>query len=290
MKQLATWFVCLPGVALVFASNGCSRMPSAVTPSLRGSVGLPHYGFLTDAVELPLSGPGYRCFDPSGHHFGTRPLIDAITYGAEQVKRERPDSQPLLVGDLSAKTGGSLHHHASHRTGRDVDLLFYTTTLAGEPIESPGWVKFGPDGLGLARVADGYRYVRLDIERNWLLTKALLNAPAAPPVWLFVAKPIEALITEYALARGEDPELVWHAENVMQQPTNSLPHDDHVHLRIACTADMVVAGCEDSGPRWPWLAPVPSLSWPDNDDDIAKFVDVDSMAPLASTAADASAR
>ena len=83
--------------------------------------------------------------------------------------------------------------------------------------------------------------------------------------WLFISTPLEALIIEYARARGEDPELVWHAESVMQQPGDSSPHDDHLHLRIACTPDEALAGCEGGGPYWPWLPSLPDGPSPDDD-------------------------
>src|SRR5205814_827859 len=67
----------------------------------------------------------------------------------------------------------------------------------------------------------------------------------------------EALITQYARARGEQLELVWHAESVMQEPADSLPHDDHLHLRTACTPDEAVLGCEGGGPYCTWLPALP---------------------------------
>ena len=52
-------------------------------------------------------------------------------------------------------------------------------------------------------------------------------------------------------------ELVWQAETVMHEPGDSLPHDDHFHVRIACTKDDL--GCLGGGPRWPWLPAEKSL-------------------------------
>jgi penicillin-insensitive murein endopeptidase len=91
--------------------------------------------------------------------------------------------------------------------------------------------------------------------------------PEANVQWMFISAPLEALITEYARARGEDLDLVWHAENVMLQPKDSLPHDDHMHLRTACTPEESVVGCEGGGPYWPWLPQLPSLEANEEDDD-----------------------
>jgi penicillin-insensitive murein endopeptidase len=256
------WWV---GVASVCA--GCSHTPSPLAPNLLGTVGTPAHGVLSAGVELPMSGAGYRWFNPMGHHYGIPRLVKAVEEAAAEVQRERPGGQPLFVGDLSKRVGGQILGHRSHRTGRDVDLLFFVESPNGEPVKSPGFVKFGPDGLA-ALPADrgGPGYVRLDVPREWALIKTLILLPEANVQWLFISAPLEALVTEYARARGEDPELIWHAESVMLQPTDSLPHDDHLHLRTACTPDEAVVGCEGGGPYWSWLPPMP-LSAPDESDD-----------------------
>jgi penicillin-insensitive murein endopeptidase len=217
-----------------------------------------------------MSGPGYRWFNPMGQHYGVPRLVSAVAGAAAEVERQRPGGAPLMVGDLSRRTGGRIPHHASHRSGRDVDLLFFTETTAGEPLTTAGFIKFGADGLAFVpNERGGGRYVRLDLAREWLLIKALLNAPQANVQWMFVSLPVEALITDYARARGEDSELVWHAETVMLQPRDSLPHDDHLHLRTACTPDEAVVGCEGGGPYWPWLPPLPTAPPPESDDALA---------------------
>lgn len=263
----------------LIAVTSCSRVPSPLTPAFHGSVGLPYQGVLDGASQLPPIGNGYRLLRPSGRSYGTASLVSTIRFAASEVARQRP-GPPLVVGDLSAPGGGQITNHRSHRTGRDVDLLFYVTTLAGAPVESPGFIPFGADSLAMAHAGPhGRLWVRFDLARNWLLVKALLSAPSSEILWIFVSRPIEALITEYAFALGEDPVLVWQAENVMLQPRNALPHDDHFHVRIACSPDEAVAGCEDGGPQWPWRAPAPSLDWPDHDS-VEALIDTPELPPL----------
>jgi penicillin-insensitive murein endopeptidase len=62
-------------------------------------------------------------------------------------------------------------------------------------------------------------------------------------------------LIDYARAKNEPAELLWHAETVLLQPSDSLPHDDHLHLRISCTPEDSLAGCSGGGPRWEWLKP-----------------------------------
>lgn len=249
-------FVC----TLAFLVGGCSRTPSPLTPGIVGAtIGTPSQGVLRDGARLPPSGPGWKWFRPvGGQYHGLPRFVSAIQHAAEYVQERRP-GPPLVVGDLSAQTGGKIPRHASHRTGRDVDLLFYATTPEGVPVENPGFLKFGPDGLAyVPERLGGPSYLRLDVERQWLLTKALLENPDANVQWIFVSEPVEALLIEYARARGEDPDLVFRALSVMKQPSNGLPHDDHFHVRTACLPDEALAGCEGGGPYWAWLPEIPS--------------------------------
>ena len=246
-------------VATVFFTGACLGTPTPLAPSLEGSVGVPHHGVLTNGRELPKQGTGYVRYRPRGaHYFGTPHLIDTLEQAAAAVWHARPGGAPLVVGDLAGRHGGKISRHRSHRTGRDADLLFYVTTPAGAPVPSPGFIKFGPDGLAPIPGHDD-DYVRFDIERNWLLVKELVASEGVGVQWLFVSRPLEALLIDYALARDEDLALVWAAENVLHQPGDSAPHDDHFHLRVSCTAAEAVTGCEGGGPYWPWLPELPTL-------------------------------
>lgn len=231
---------------------GCLGTPTPLAPGLGGSVGLPHHGVLTDAVELKDSGPGFVRYRPQGaYHWGTPELVSLVEQAAASVDQAFGGGPPLVVGDLSGKRGGRIERHQSHRTGRDVDLLFYVTMPAGVPVRSPGFLKFGYDGL--AEVEPPRKFVRFDVPRNWQLVKALVSSGTAPVQRIYVSRALEALLIDYALARVEDPTLVWRAESVLFEPGDSGPHDDHFHLRVACTPERAVAGCDGGGPVWEWL-------------------------------------
>ncbi len=237
--------------------SGCLGTPTPLAPGLSGSIGVPHDGVQTGAAELPVRGPGFVRYRPhTPNDWGNPRLVHAVEQAAAAVAQARPGGAPLVLGDMSARWGGKIPGHASHRNGRDADLLWYVTTPAGAPVTNPGFIHMGSDGL--ADVGNG-SYLRLDIEREWLLIKTLLRSPDIGVEWMFCARPVEALIIDYARARGEDPTLVWHAETVLQQPGDSAPHDDHIHLRMACTGDLGVHGCQGGGPYWDWLPPKPEL-------------------------------
>ncbi len=235
---------------------GCFSAPTPLAPGLAGSVGMPNSGVQTGALELPVQGKGFQRYRPMGkNHWGRPRLVRALERIAAEIDEELPGSV-LVIGDLGAKHGGQIPGHASHRTGRDVDLLFYTLTPGGAPLASPGFVRFEADGLAL--VPDSRDYVRLDVARAWLLVKKLVSAPELGVQFLFVSRAVEALVSDYARSRGEPLELIYHAQTVMLQPGDSLPHDDHFHLRIACSPEESQYGCSGGGPYWEWLPPLPA--------------------------------
>lgn len=286
MRAFAPFFGLL-GLAL----GGCFSAPTPLAPGLFGSVGMPNSGVQTGAVELPLAGKGFERYRPQGkNHWGRPRLVQAITRIAAEIDAELPGGT-LVIGDLGAKTGGRIPGHASHRSGRDVDLLFYALTPAGAPLESPGFVKFEADGLAV--VPDSGDYIRLDIAREWLLVKKLVNDPELGVQFLFISRPLEALVMDYARARGEPLELQYRVQTVMLQPGDSLPHDDHLHLRIACSPDEIQAGCSGGGPYWEWLPPLPESRELDQSlieeiaaDEPLEPLEAPGSLPLATTAPD----
>ena len=268
--------------------GGCFSAPSPLAPGLTGSVGVPNQGVQTGAVELPAAGKGFVRYRPKGkNHWGRPRLVSALQRIAAEVETELPGGV-LVIGDLGAKGGGKIPGHASHRSGRDVDLLFFALTPAGAPLQNPGFVRFEADGLAV--LPDSGDYVRLDVAREWLLVKKLVTDADIGVQFLFISRPLEALLMDYARARGEPLELQYRAQTVMLQPGDSLPHDDHLHLRIACAPEETPGGCSGGGPYWEWLPELPAGGEPDQSalEQIANDepLESDPAAPLASGAAD----
>ncbi len=118
-------------------------------------------------------------------------------------------------------------------------------------MQSPGFIHVGADGLARSG-ADG-RWLRLDVEREWLLVKALVEDPQTRVEWIFVSDVVKAQLLQWARARGESIETLFRADEVMAQPSRGGVHDDHIHVRTACSQEEAVAGCEPAGPRRAWL-------------------------------------
>jgi penicillin-insensitive murein endopeptidase len=246
-----------PLAVLSLLASGCLSTPSPLAPSFHGTIGAPNHGVQTDAVELPAAGPGFVRYRPQGtHHFGRPRLVGALTRVARELATSDPGAPPLVIGDLSAKYGGKIDGHQSHRTGRDVDILYQYLTPSGARVSAPGFIRVEADGL--ARNPDDGHILRLDVEHEWRLVKALVTAPEIGVQFMFASRNVEALLIDYAMARGEPLELVLHAQSVMWQPGDSMPHDDHIHLRIACSVEETLAGCTGGGPYWDWLPALPA--------------------------------
>jgi penicillin-insensitive murein endopeptidase len=246
------------------AAPGCARAPSPLAPAWHGAIGTPNHGVLADGMEIARDREGLRWLRGDDRHWGQPRFTEAIERAAVRVARQRPGAR-LTVGDLSVATGGGpLPPHLSHRSGVDADLLFYVTTLDGSPVDSPGFIHVGADGLAEDE-AHG-RWLRLDIEREWLLVKALVLDPSARVQWIFVSDVVNAMLIEWALARGESPEIVRRAQSVMLQPHPGGIHDDHLHVRTTCAPEERVSGCEPIGTRRPWLTyDLPPLEESDRD-------------------------
>lgn len=244
--------------ATLLCLTACVGAPTPLHPNLYGSVGFPHSGVQTDSIELAQRGPGFVRFRPVERvYWGQPQLVNTIVSVSERVQKRFGGGPPIVLGDISARGGGKIPRHNSHRTGRDIDILWSLMTPEGKPVATPGFIKVGPDGLAL-EPGSGRHYL-LDVERQWQVVRGLLTDENALVQWLFCATWIEAMLIEYARALGEPDELVWRAQTVLLQPADSLPHDDHLHLRVGCSPEQAVTGCMGGGPHWEWFPPLPVL-------------------------------
>ena len=202
-------------------------------------------GYLERSGAHHTSLPAHRRRD---NRYGTVELVSVIRHAAARVAAEFPGSK-LHVGNLSQRGGGDLTVSVSHNSGRDADLAFF---VVGDPRARPtNFVRF--DAQGRSRKASG-RW-RFDVPRNWALVKALIQTDGVPgdTQFLFISRGLKQLLMEHARRRGEDPEILRRADKILKQPTGSLPHDDHLHLRLYCPADDLLDGCRNYGPTWDWV-------------------------------------
>jgi hypothetical protein len=140
-------------------------------------VGVPHQGVQTGAAELPVRGQGFERFRLRSTHYWGRPrLVDGIVRLARTLSDRYPGSPPLVIGDLSARRGGKIPGHNSHRTCRDVDLLFFYATPAGASAKAPGFIHVEADGLA---AVPGGGYLRFDVVQNWSSSSSWSPIPSS---------------------------------------------------------------------------------------------------------------
>jgi penicillin-insensitive murein endopeptidase len=92
-----------------------------------------------------------------------------------------------------------------------------------------------------------------DDRLNWAFVRELLHDEQAPVQWIFCSDGVKARLLAYGADHETEPSLLVRAAYVLHQPSSGAIHDDHFHVRIACSAEERARGCSDYGPIWPWL-------------------------------------
>jgi len=203
------------------------------------SVGHPNEGRLLGAARLDDSLPFIRAVSVSpgvDAQWGLPILVRMLERAARAVAKRHPGSV-LNVGDISRKQGGEIGGHHSHESGRDADIGFYVADAKGSPVDTRSFFKFEAS-LGTKQMPG----VRFDLARNWLLIQHMLTDPAARVSHIFIAEPLRQSLLAHARSRGVSSALLQRAAVVMMQPSGSLPHDDHIHVRISCPRSLAGAG------------------------------------------------
>lgn len=180
-------------------------------------------------------------------NYGSDALIALIQDAAETVAAAHPESV-LLVGNIGAPHGGAIRYSVSHHNGKDADLAFYATDPDGVPVDAPDLLIFNDNGQ--SRAYQGY--YRFDVARNWSLVEALINSRAAEIQYLFISNGLRKLLLDHAREIGAADALIAQAETLLRQPGVKAPHDDHLHIRIFCSMEDLMVGCEDFGAMHAW--------------------------------------
>lgn len=239
LTAVSAMSACIYDGLVIEDGSGFSRGPSRA-------------GMLYEGAKLPVRGEGHwipPTWASRGLNYGVDELVSTIVYVGRTLRLQ--DSRlELAVGDISYAHGGRSPWHRSHQTGRDVDFLFLLKDKAGNPVRSDRMRKHLPTGE--ERVPKGATSEFFFDERgNWLLVAALLENPVAEVQYIFVQSDLRKSMLEYALRVGAPEALRARAAQILKQPGDSAPHDDHLHVRIYCPRSDVASGCVDFGKiRW----------------------------------------
>jgi hypothetical protein len=151
--------------------------------------------------------------------YATKTTVSFIRRAIRDVYEVHPKAHVLAIGDFSAETGGRITHHASHQSGRDVDIgLFYKKPPKGYPQDfvsaTPETIAPGPMWTllsSLARTADEDGGVQV----------------------IFLDRKLGDAIYQWAVKRGVSQQRL---ERVFRLLRHIPKHDDHLHVRFKCRA------------------------------------------------------
>ena len=182
-----------------------------------GSVGSCNGGGLRGGVNIaPKDGRGKGFVVSPGRKttFGTPATVRHIRQCMAQYQKAHPKAPPVNVGDLSARDGGHLGSHASHQSGRDVDLGFVT-----KPPQSRG--VFDREATS----------TNLDAPREWTVVQCLLANHDTKFIFMSwtVANTLKAFVAKRPALRRY---LKFFGNGVIQGDTE---HLTHLHVRFRCT-------------------------------------------------------
>ena len=189
------------------------------------SVGRPQSGKLVTAARLPADGAYVRRRPERA--YGAQHVIDHVRRTIANVRAKHPGLHRLAIGDISAKRGGRISGHASHQSGRDVDLgLYFRRVPAGYPTE-------------FVRAKDG----PLHEAATWTMLYELYKASKLPggPERVFLDHEVQGKLYEHAKKQGVSKRVL---REIFQYPTGKWTrerfvahepkHDDHLHVRFSC--------------------------------------------------------
>jgi hypothetical protein len=178
------------------------------------SIGPPGSSLLFNAVELPESPRWTRA--PNADWWATSETVEAIQTAVGTVHELFPDTQPIVIGDISHREGGRIQRHESHQGGRDVDFGFYYKN---------GSVNWWAPGSA----------ANMDVPRNWALLRALVTQSDVEVIFLDLR--VQRVLYNYAKEIGEDAEWLDHVFQFTRGYRNAIVqhlanHRTHYHVRF----------------------------------------------------------
>ncbi|MEZ4453239.1 MAG: penicillin-insensitive murein endopeptidase [Nannocystaceae bacterium] len=186
------------------------------------SVGYAGDGRLVGGVPM-LDGPGRILRMEPWKSFATAHTVAVLDAVLKEWGKRFPEDRPLLVGNMSQRTGGRLRPHSTHQSGRDVDLSYPQKVIAGEEYN---WREMNAQNL--------------DADRTWDLLELLVESGQVELVLIDSA--LQKLLYDHAVATGKVPKAElgsWleyprrpgEVETIVRHHAG---HVDHLHVRLRC--------------------------------------------------------
>ena len=180
--------------------------------------GAPNRGRLSYAEPLPLADKYHILHRHRA--FGTYYAVSEIKRVFDGYAEAFPDAEPVIIGDLSFRTGRRIRPHLSHQTGRDVDITYPRFSLP------PNFNRF--------------HYISrrdLDAQRTlWLVREFIASGMIE---YIFMDRWVQRLVYKEAQRQGAPQEWLdevfeypgWGGKAMVRRAKG---HDDHMHIRFWC--------------------------------------------------------
>ncbi|MDB4961325.1 MAG: Peptidoglycan-binding lysin domain protein [Myxococcales bacterium] len=179
------------------------------------SIGAPWSGRLQTPARLN-AGERYHLRRP-WRTYGTRTTVELVRQAIVDTLDGAPKAHILAVGDLSQESGGWITEHASHQSGRDVDIgLFFKKKPAGYPA---AFVRATPSTLDLAAT---WKLI-------WNFARTRTEDGGAQ--FIFLDRSLQTALYRWAEKQGISDKRIASVAAVLRHEPN---HDNHIHVRFKC--------------------------------------------------------
>ncbi len=179
------------------------------------SIGAPWAGSLQAAAKLQ-PGSRYHLRRP-WRTYATRTTIDFVREAVKDTLQAYPKAHTLAIGDFSAESGGKITEHASHQSGRDVDIgLFYKKKPQGYP---DAFIKATKDTI--------------DAAATWRLVSLLARTHGEDGgvQFIFLDQKLQNALITWAEKHDISNKRIKEVQKVFRH----IPlHSDHLHVRFSC--------------------------------------------------------
>ncbi len=159
--------------------------------------------------------------------FGAEHTVAYTKRMIQSVRRQFPNVHTLAIGDISAVKGGKITRHASHQSGRDIDIGFY--------------FRRKPSGYPSSFVVATTK--NLHFGATWKMLREFVDLASRPlgVEKIFMSYSTQRILYKMAKKRGiPDRQL----QTMFQYPRGKFAsegfirhepgHDEHIHVRFKC--------------------------------------------------------
>ena len=214
---------------------------AAKLPSIGKAVAIGYYprGCLQGGVELPVDGPNWQVMRLSRNRNWGHPELVKFLERFAPLAAKATRWKGILVGDMAQPRGGPLPFgHLSHQIGLDVDIWFM-------PMPNHELSKKEREDISASNLVAADK-LHVNPETWTPADVAFIRTAAEQPE---VERVLVNAAIKKELCRVEDK----NHNGWMAKVRPWYGHNDHIHVRLKCPAELAELPQSAAGPRWRWV-------------------------------------